>query len=144
MFAGETGAVLVLGRRTLTAVGQGGHLDGYLAPRRRHLLKTTWQANTLHDLATNAVGRGFQKDNRLQAFDILMRADHLQLPAGAAFFAVERQPVHLAGACLAQAVGGISAPTQAMRSSTLIDGKVWNGADPEGYARSFAIQRKGA
>ncbi|MDH0487610.1 ABC transporter substrate-binding protein [Klebsiella michiganensis] len=44
----------------------------------------------------------------------------------------------------AQAVGGISAPTQAMRSSTLIDGKVWNGADPEGYARSFAIQRKGA
>jgi nitrate/nitrite transport system substrate-binding protein len=44
----------------------------------------------------------------------------------------------------AQAVGGISAPTQAMRSSTLMDGTVWNGADPEGYARSFAIQRKGA
>lgn len=31
----------------------------------------------------------------------------------------------------AQAVGGISAPTQAMRSSTLIDGKVWNGVDPK-------------
>ena len=44
----------------------------------------------------------------------------------------------------AQAVGDISAPTQAMRSSTLIDGKVWNGVDPEGYSRSFAIQRKGA
>ena len=72
MFAGKTGAVFVLGRRALAAVGQGGHLDGYLAPRRRHLLKAAWQANTLHDLATNAVGRGFQKDNRLQAVDILV------------------------------------------------------------------------
>ena len=44
----------------------------------------------------------------------------------------------------AQAVGGITAPTQVMRSSTLIDGKVWTGADPEGYARGFAIQHKGA
>ena len=44
----------------------------------------------------------------------------------------------------AQAVGGITAPTQTLRSSTLLDGKVWNGADPEGYAGSFAIQRKGA
>lgn len=44
----------------------------------------------------------------------------------------------------AQAVGGITAPTQTLRSSTLLDGKVWNGADPEGYASSFAIQRKGA
>jgi hypothetical protein len=31
-----------------------------------------------------------------------------------------------------------------MRSSTLMDGTVWNGTDPEGYARRFAIQRKGA
>lgn len=44
----------------------------------------------------------------------------------------------------AQAVGGISIPTQTLRSSTLMDGTVWTGADPEGYARSFAIQRKGA
>ncbi|ELY3901616.1 CmpA/NrtA family ABC transporter substrate-binding protein [Klebsiella aerogenes] len=44
----------------------------------------------------------------------------------------------------AQAVGGITAPTQTLRSSTLLDGKVWNGADPEGYAASFAIQHKGA
>jgi nitrate/nitrite transport system substrate-binding protein len=44
----------------------------------------------------------------------------------------------------AQAVGGITAPTQTLRSSTLLDGKVWNGDDPEGYADSFAIQRKGA
>ena len=107
MFAGKTGAILVLGSRALAAVWQGRHLNGHLAPRRRYLLKTTRQANAFHHLATNGVGRGFQKDNRLQAFDILMRADHLQLPAGAAFFAVEGQPVHLAGACLAQAVGGI-------------------------------------
>ncbi|MGG7992557.1 CmpA/NrtA family ABC transporter substrate-binding protein [Klebsiella aerogenes] len=44
----------------------------------------------------------------------------------------------------AQAVGGITAPTQTLRSSTLLDGKVWNGVDPEGYAASFAIQHKGA
>lgn len=44
----------------------------------------------------------------------------------------------------AQAVGGISAPAATMRSSTLMDGTVWNGFDPEGYARHFAIQRKGA
>ncbi|HDG1709853.1 TPA: ABC transporter substrate-binding protein [Kluyvera ascorbata] len=44
----------------------------------------------------------------------------------------------------AQAVGGIAIPTQTLRSSTLIDGSVWNGADPAAYARSFAIQRIGA
>ncbi len=44
----------------------------------------------------------------------------------------------------AQAVGGISAPAATMRSSTLMDGTVWNGSDPEGYARHFAIQRQGA
>jgi ABC-type nitrate/sulfonate/bicarbonate transport systems, periplasmic components len=44
----------------------------------------------------------------------------------------------------AQAVGGISTPTQTLRSSRLMDGTLWNGSDPEGYARSFAIQRKGA
>ena len=44
----------------------------------------------------------------------------------------------------AQAVGGIAVPTQTLRSSKLIDGSVWNGADPAGYARSFAIQRIGA
>lgn len=44
----------------------------------------------------------------------------------------------------AQAVGGITPPSTLMRSSTLMDGTVWTGADPQGYARSFAIQRKGA
>ena len=107
MLAGETGTVLVLGRRALAAVGQGRHLYGHLAPRRRHLLKATRQADALHDLATNAIGRGFQKDNRLQAVNILAGANHLQLPAGATFFAVEGQPVHLARTRLAQTVGGV-------------------------------------
>ena len=77
MFAGKTGAILVLGRGAFAAVGQGRHLNGYLAPRRCHLLKAARQANALHDLATNAVGRGFQKDNRLQALDILVSTDYL-------------------------------------------------------------------
>ena len=41
----------------------------------------------------------------------------------------------------ATAVGGISVPTTPMRSSTLIDGKVWDGSDPAAYANSFAIHR---
>ncbi|MBS5772480.1 MAG: ABC transporter substrate-binding protein [Enterobacter cloacae] len=41
----------------------------------------------------------------------------------------------------ATAVGGISVPTSLMRSSTLIDGKVWDGSDPAAYANSFAIHR---
>lgn len=41
----------------------------------------------------------------------------------------------------AMAVGGISVPTSQMRSSTLIDGKVWDGSDPAAYANSFAIHR---
>jgi two-component system, oxyanion-binding sensor len=34
---------------------------------------------------------------------------------------------------------GIAIPADAMRSSTLIDGKLWDGSDPAGYARSFAL-----
>ena len=107
VLAGKTGAVLVLGRRALAAVGQGGYFDGHLTPRRHHLLKATRQADALHNLTANAIGRGFQKDNRLQTLDILVRANYLQLPAGTALFAVEGQPVHLAGAGLAQTVGGV-------------------------------------
>ncbi len=44
----------------------------------------------------------------------------------------------------ATAVGGITTPTSPLRSSTLMDGTVWNGTDPEGYASRFAIHRKGA
>ena len=35
---------------------------------------------------------------------------------------------------------GMAIPASPMRSSTLIDGKVWDGSDPAGYARSFAIK----
>lgn len=44
----------------------------------------------------------------------------------------------------ATAVGGMSTPSSPYRSSTLMDGTVWNGTDPEGYANRFAIHRKGA
>jgi len=30
-------------------------------------------------------------------------------------------------------------PDTAIRSSRLLDGSVWNGADPAGYARSFTL-----
>ena len=42
MLASEAGAVFVLGRRTLTTVGQGRHLDGHLAPWRCYALKAAW------------------------------------------------------------------------------------------------------
>ncbi len=35
---------------------------------------------------------------------------------------------------------GMAVPASSVRSSTLIDGTVWNGSDPAGYARSFAIK----
>lgn len=34
---------------------------------------------------------------------------------------------------------GIDVPATPMRSATLLDGKVWDGSDPAGYARSFAL-----
>lgn len=41
----------------------------------------------------------------------------------------------------ASAVGGINLPSSDMRSSTLFDGKVWDGNNPAAYANSFAMQR---
>lgn len=41
----------------------------------------------------------------------------------------------------AAAVGGINLPASAMRSSTLMDGKVWDGSNPAAYADSFAMKR---
>ncbi|QUG75393.1 nitrate ABC transporter substrate-binding protein [Erwinia sp. E602] len=41
----------------------------------------------------------------------------------------------------ATAVGGISTPASPLRSSTLIDGKVWDGTKPAEYAASFAMKR---
>ncbi|MBS7660379.1 ABC transporter substrate-binding protein [Pseudomonas lalucatii] len=34
---------------------------------------------------------------------------------------------------------GVALPASAMRSSVLLDGKVWDGSDPAAYARSFAL-----
>ncbi|MEG3136082.1 CmpA/NrtA family ABC transporter substrate-binding protein [Rouxiella sp. T17] len=41
----------------------------------------------------------------------------------------------------ATAVGGINLPSNVMRSSTLFDGKVWDGTNPAAYANSFAMKR---
>jgi nitrate/nitrite transport system substrate-binding protein len=37
---------------------------------------------------------------------------------------------------------GIAVPDQPMRRSILLDGSVWDGSDPAGYARSFAIHAR--
>jgi nitrate/nitrite transport system substrate-binding protein len=34
---------------------------------------------------------------------------------------------------------GIAVPDSPMRSSQLIDGKIWDGSDPARYARSFTL-----
>ncbi|MFP3449211.1 nitrate ABC transporter substrate-binding protein, partial [Pseudomonas sp. SIMBA_067] len=41
----------------------------------------------------------------------------------------------------ASAVAQVALPASEMRSSTFIDGKVWDGSDPAAYAASFAIKR---
>ena len=41
----------------------------------------------------------------------------------------------------ASAVGNIAVPQSEMRSSTLIDGRVWDGSDPAAWATGFAIKR---
>jgi nitrate/nitrite transport system substrate-binding protein len=38
---------------------------------------------------------------------------------------------------------GIAVADAEMRTSTLLDGRVWNGSDPAGYARSFALHALG-
>ena len=43
----------------------------------------------------------------------------------------------------ASAVGNVPLPASAMRSSTLLDGKVWDGSQPAEYADSFAIHSGG-
>lgn len=44
----------------------------------------------------------------------------------------------------ATAVGGITPPSQLLRTSTLLDGSVWDGRDPEAYAHRFTLHRMGA
>ncbi|MGO4742259.1 CmpA/NrtA family ABC transporter substrate-binding protein [Serratia quinivorans] len=41
----------------------------------------------------------------------------------------------------AAAVGGVSLPTGDMRTSTLFDGKRWDGSNPAEYANSFSLKR---
>ncbi|MDW5498683.1 CmpA/NrtA family ABC transporter substrate-binding protein [Pseudomonas lundensis] len=41
----------------------------------------------------------------------------------------------------ASAVGGVSLPTGDMRTSTLLDGKRWDGSNPAEYANSFSLKR---
>ncbi|MBJ7314023.1 CmpA/NrtA family ABC transporter substrate-binding protein [Rugamonas sp. CCM 8940] len=40
-------------------------------------------------------------------------------------------------------LSGTPAPQSALRRSTLIDGSVWDGSDPEAYAASFPIRQRG-
>jgi nitrate/nitrite transport system substrate-binding protein len=44
----------------------------------------------------------------------------------------------------AAVLAGVPAPSGLLRSSVLMDGKVWNGQDPASYAASFAIPRLAA
>lgn len=44
----------------------------------------------------------------------------------------------------AAAVGGITPPAKLLRTSTLMDGSVWDGRNPEAYANSFTLHRTGA
>ncbi|MNT73157.1 Nitrate transport protein NrtA precursor [compost metagenome] len=55
------------------------------------------------------------------------------------YLAVARQVQQLALYRDAASALGIRTEGQAMRSSQLIDGKVWDGSDPATYARSFAL-----
>jgi len=41
----------------------------------------------------------------------------------------------------ASAVGNVALPPGELRSSTLMDGKVWDGSDPAAYAAGFAMKR---
>jgi nitrate/nitrite transport system substrate-binding protein len=44
----------------------------------------------------------------------------------------------------AAVLAGVPAPSGLLRSSVLMDGKVWNGQDPQAYAASFSIPRLAA
>ena len=55
------------------------------------------------------------------------------------YLGVARQVQQLALYRQAADALGINAQRQDMRSSQLIDGKVWDGSDPVGYARSFRL-----
>ncbi|QLC72531.1 ABC transporter substrate-binding protein [Pseudomonas sp. LPB0260] len=55
------------------------------------------------------------------------------------YFAVARRVQQLKLYHEAAEALGIALPASPLRSATLLDGKPWDGADPAGYARSFAL-----
>ena len=55
------------------------------------------------------------------------------------YLAVARQVHQLDLYREAASAAGVAAPGKEMRSSQLIDGKIWDGSDPAGYARSFKL-----
>jgi len=55
------------------------------------------------------------------------------------YLAVTRQVHQLDLYREAASAAGVAAPGKEMRSSQLIDGKIWDGSDPAGYARSFKL-----
>jgi len=55
------------------------------------------------------------------------------------YLAVARQVQQLDLYRQAASAVGVAALGQEMRRSQLIDGKVWDGSDPAGYARSFKL-----
>ncbi|MHC5351520.1 CmpA/NrtA family ABC transporter substrate-binding protein [Pseudomonas sp. A46] len=55
------------------------------------------------------------------------------------YLGVARQVHQLEGYREAAEALGIEVPARPMRSSRLFDGRVWDGSDPAGYARSFAV-----
>ncbi|MFJ3485133.1 CmpA/NrtA family ABC transporter substrate-binding protein [Pseudomonas sp. NPDC090202] len=59
------------------------------------------------------------------------------------YFVVARQVQQLDLYRQAANALGVPVPDSSMRSSQLIDGKVWDGSDPAGYARSFKLHALG-
>ncbi|MGH8350785.1 MAG: CmpA/NrtA family ABC transporter substrate-binding protein [Pseudomonas sp.] len=55
------------------------------------------------------------------------------------YLAVARQVQQLDLYRQAASAVGVASPAGEMRSSQLIDGKIWDGSDPAGYARSFKL-----
>ena len=60
------------------------------------------------------------------------------------YLGIARQVQQLALYRDAASAVGVAAGTTDMRSSQLIDGKVWDGTDPAAYARSFALHAMSA
>ncbi len=60
------------------------------------------------------------------------------------YFGVARRVHQLALYREAAEALGIAVPEHPMRSSRLFDGRIWDGTDPAGYARSFAIHARSA